>query len=510
MSCAYITKSFVEAFTGIEGPRLPLIVFTVAANIVETKRTLFSWKQADTLKIQNGPKRQPGGCSVKSSWKAPETSSRQAARRGKKRARGRAAQRTYMLRKQAEADRLRQRITSLEDAIEGMSNEFLAFGERVEDASRGPLAPQILCDLKRTTERFLKMARAAEAVASDGDDSGHEASSILSSTKEFLSSEKFSTELTSISEPCLAATLRFPMPLNFGTVFPSSSSSGSVSTLQPGAPRQSPDPSGRFSPRLGYGLSLNSTPQATRLINIWTHYLAAGPNSFAMRLYKDTLTLMFKALTGELSIPGFIPRIGRYRFRYEQTDDFLEQVRSTLTRMSLEEQDPNYQSTGAETMTSNHKFVLFGPSHPVMTQPLRAMIHRDANREIGELDQWLDPWNTQEYLVNRWGLQLTWATVQISDGTLAAVGLGGAPRDPNIGLRNQYPWENLHSVDVRGFFPDMDLPTPPNEEHLILNCQSLAEDLIQGSICFGEGPRFFKDKIDAAVQQFVATLGLAG
>lgn len=413
-----------------------------------------------------------------------------------------------MLRKQAETDRLREKITSLEDAIEGMSNEFMEFGERVVDMSRGSLTPQILCDLKKTTERFLKMACAAEAVASDDDESGKEASSMLSSAKGITSRENPVTEAPSGSESCLVANLGFPMPFQFGTLL-TSSSSASASMIQPEAPHLSPNHSGSFSPRLGYGISLNHIPRATPLVNIWTHYLAAGPSSFAMRLYKDTLTLMLGALTGQISVPGFIPRIGRFRFRHQKTDDFVDQVRNTLAQMSFEENDINLLSTGAQRMSPDDQVVLFGPSHPVMTQPLRAIIHRDANKEIGELDEWLDPWNTQQYLASYWGLQLTWATAQISDQTLAALGLSGAPRDPimllDIGLQDQYPWENLGGVDVSGFFPDMGFP---EQEPVILNCQTLAEDLIQNSICFGEGPRFLKKKIDTSVQRFLATLGL--
>ncbi|KAF8862639.1 hypothetical protein BDZ45DRAFT_738962 [Acephala macrosclerotiorum] len=188
-------------------------------------------------------------------------------------------------------DRLRQRITSLEDGIEGMSNEFMGFGKLVVDASRGSLAPWALCDLKKTTERFLKLACATEAVASDGDENGKEASSILSSAKEITSQEESVTELPSVSESCLAANLGFPMPFQFGTLL-SSSSFTSTSTNQPRAPHPSPDDSG------GFGL--------------------AGPRSFAMRLYKDTLTLMFSALTGETSVPGFIPRIRRFQFRHQK------------------------------------------------------------------------------------------------------------------------------------------------------------------------------------------------
>jgi hypothetical protein len=72
-----------------------------------------------------------------------------------------------MLRKQAEADRLRERISSLEYTIEAMSHEFIEFGDRAAYSSQTEGKVQILEDLKQTTTRFLEFARAAEMAAGD-------------------------------------------------------------------------------------------------------------------------------------------------------------------------------------------------------------------------------------------------------------------------------------------------------------------------------------------------------
>jgi hypothetical protein len=40
----------------------------------------------------------------------------------------------------------------------------------------------------------------------------------------------------------------------------------------------------------------------------------------------------------------------------------------------------------------------------------------------------------------------------------------------------------------------------------ILPAQPLAESLIRKAVCFGEGPRFYKDNIDATAAEFLARM----
>jgi hypothetical protein len=45
------------------------------------------------------------------------------------------------------------------------------------------------------------------------------------------------------------------------------------------------------------------------------------------------------------------------------------------------------------------------------------------------------------------------------------------------------------------------------ESSPVLPAQSLAESLIRKSVCFGEGPRFYKGNIDATAAEFLARVG---
>lgn len=242
--------------------------------------------------------------------------------------------------------------------------------------------------------------------------------------------------------------------------------------------------------------------------------MIAGPNSFAMRLYKETLTLMYRVLNGTLLLPGFIPSIGRFRFKYETTSTFMALASGQLSRMSLADSDSSVEMGGNpnDTPEAESSLVLFGPSHPVMEAPLRGLIHSEVNYEIGSMAEWLDPWNTQQYLLSRWGLRCSYATVSITAERWAAVnaGVGDFSNPPAMlpgggsGFQESYPWDPSSQqldVDVSGFFGDAgQVPRPPD---LVFDSQSLAEKLIQEAVCFGEGPRFFKEHIDAAVRQFL-------
>ncbi|KAL2062208.1 hypothetical protein VTL71DRAFT_6474 [Oculimacula yallundae] len=426
-----------------------------------------------------------------------------------KRAKGRQAQRTYMQRKQVETDKLRKRISSLEDAIEGMSGEFLKFGERslTTSQAQAPGLQKALEDLRSTTERFLSIARVAEAVAGDdGEEDGVFEKKGTGSPS--LKAQKESAERSSlISQSCMSADMGIEMPFRMSTI----SQVPYISPPQFGIPPQIQSSSGRFSPSLGYGLLSGSPLQNAALSSLWTHYIIAGPNSFAMRLYKDTLILMFQVLRGEISIPGFIPSIGRFRFKYETTANFMSLAEGQLSRMTIGDSDVEMGANPNQTPAAASSLVLFGPSHPVMSAPLRAQIHSEVNYEIGSMSEWLDPWNTQQYLQSRWGLQCSYATASVSAERWASVNsevgndFANEPVVLPVGdLPSIRPWDPLSQQAQAGPFGDAALPgQAPMPPDLIFNSQPLAEQLIQEAVCFGEGPRFFKEHIDKAVRNFL-------
>ncbi|KAK0105117.1 hypothetical protein ONS95_004521 [Cadophora gregata] len=467
--------------------------------------------------------------------------------REEKRAKGRLAQRTYMQRKQAENDKLRNRISSLEDAIEEMSDEFLKFGEHVVKSEEVPPGlrrsdmserSETLDHLRDSTKRFLSIARVAEKVAGDdGEDDGEYErvrTGLLGVSAEAGPGPGFpkgvAGEASSSKSPFpMSSNVRNQTPVQMSTIFPQFNS---ASFPHLNMSQQIQPNTGRFSPRLGYGL-LNTSPLRNTLPSLWTHYIISGPSSFALRLYTDTILLMFRALRGEVSIPGFIPSIARFRFKYETPDTFMSLAEGQLSRMSISDSDPSletgakptqkyaaaFQNEASAGVGTDSSVVLFGPSHPVMSAPLRAKIHSAVNYEIGSMSEWLDPWNTQQYLLSRWGLRCSYVTASIPAERWTAVHSPTSknfandtmsPMLPETGLQDVHIWDaqnQQQGVDVGGFFEDVSFqrqaPSPPD---FVFNSQPLAEKLIQEAVCFGEGPRFFKQHIDDAVQQFLGVL----
>jgi hypothetical protein len=72
-----------------------------------------------------------------------------------------------MVRKQAETDRLRKRIASLDKTVESIVTEIIHFGDRRVNSSQPLRGIPQLDDLKQTTRRILDHARTAGSLANE-------------------------------------------------------------------------------------------------------------------------------------------------------------------------------------------------------------------------------------------------------------------------------------------------------------------------------------------------------
>lgn len=383
-----------------------------------------------------------------------------------------------MARKQAETDGFRQRIASLDKIVEAIVNEFIRFGDRLVDSPRvfqETSTSPLLDDLKQTTGKILDHARTAESLANE--EGGGSAS-----RSETLPSMAVSTISMASQSPSWSLPGEFVAPFSI-----------SKNNPLPGLD-SSPIHTGHFSPGLGYGL-LNKTSYVSAAGEILSHYFVAGPNSFAMRLYRDTIILSIRVLTGEISIPGFIPSLMRYRFRYEQSDNFVTGAADFLQQLSLQDSD----NVEAMPDTENESgIILFGPSHPVMTSSLRTTMHQDLVHEVGSVGEWLDPYNTQLHLQNEWGFKLTATTARLSS-TKYQHGEMRGDFEADQFQSSSRSWSNI-SQEASGS------SVAVKNSCAVLPAQPLAESLIWKSVCFGEGPRFYKGNIDATAAEFLARM----
>ena len=175
-------------------------------------------------------------------------------------------------------------------------------------------------------------------------------------------------------------------------------------------------------------------------------------------------------------------------------------------------------------------------------------IVRDVNNDAGSLSDWLDPWNAEQYLTNRWGILVTTTTAHISAQTLRSTVL--APGSgPAMGvLQATGSVEDVFSSsDVTNTLAihswSISLPSGVNDSSsfainepsnhpqynpepgtvparhqledmtqydLVLSSRSLVDKLCFQAVCFGEGPRFSKGNIDDAIQAFLLEAAFSG
>jgi hypothetical protein len=307
--------------------------------------------------------------------------------------------------------------------------------------------------------------------------------------------------------------------------------------------------SGRFNQRLNHPVFGTSSSSP-----IWPHhketdaeaYQISDTNSFAFRLYVDTLALVVQSMRGDVDIPGFIPSILRYRFRYEKANKLMELISSQLQNMKINENntdaffqiaEPPIDSTGRRVM-SEKDYRILG------LEPLILQIARDAKKDAICVTSWLDPWHTQKYLTEKWGMALSATSVSIPQQTLRSVS-----EQPNTPIvippaanrstaavavdESSAAMPTMHAVDTSRsqllpiylqemfqrkqnpssnqstFFGLNNAQKPRhitkwlsglgNSEDLVFSSQSLVQKLCIRGICFAEGPRFHKDHINEAV-----------
>ena len=326
---------------------------------------------------------------------------------------------------------LERRTESLEDVIEALSNEFMAFGNRIVESAQVMNQPDVLVDVKKATERFLDIARSVELARN-----GEEASPSINQTLQVSANEVAGTSSSSPgSLPLSTNGSKHPSAsLETPRLFAANSSDGNLGAFAKttqfnsnndrngldAVTRAHSMATGKFSPRLDYGLFGTWPRQSSPVPAVpWSQYLIAGPNSFAIRLYIDTQDIAWKVLRGGIAISGSVPSVCRYGFRYERPDKFEELIRRQLSLIHSGDYNTN---TVFKQSENDHSIVLFGPADYAMWNHIIPQIVKDANQDYGSVNNdWLDPWDTQQYIIAKWGIRLTSTTATIPSQALRAV-----------------------------------------------------------------------------------------
>ena len=194
----------------------------------------------------------------------------------------------------------------------------------------------------------------------------------------------------------------------------------------------------------------------------------------------------------------------------------MEKLRYQFGKIHIDANNAESLTLNAEERkkdeSGNEGLILFGPSDYEMLDQLLLKVVRDYTQELGgRLDEWLDPWATQQYLSADLGLHFSFEKVRTSEQTLRSLGLPieDVSQAPETELPEIRWWDTLPSQTPTYRQQPINslqsnLATPQNaKKEVEINPQQVARKLTFHAMCFGEGPRYPKSGIDQAVRELV-------
>ena len=341
-------------------------------------------------------------------------------------------------------------MDTLQDVVEGLSETFVGINDALVRGGYVSRDREVATELRDGMERFLALSKVAHREKDDDDDDNDDGEN---DDVEELGEQKIGGHLasalasssTSAPEGCaeLRRVLHQPTPVQQGE-------RGGHRTSQRGS----------FSPRLGYGVwSTSPDPSLpSRAINNVIHYITAGHDSFAARLYWNSLTLSFRSLRGDEDYPiDYAKSMFRYKLRYSTPQQVLTVVGHVLNQMLLGTSDVTFdQSRNWEAFAARRALPDPSDSGAVDTHAVKNAIHRDIIQDGGLVEDYLDTWGVERYLTDRWGVLVDSSTVQ------------------------------------------------PVQRNLVMDVEPLLNRIAGAAVTIGEGPRFPIQEIDMAVQSFLA------
>ena len=339
-------------------------------------------------------------------------------------------------------------MDTLQDVVEGLSETFVGINDALVKGGYVSRDREIATELRDGMERFLALSKVANQEKDDSDDDGeNDDGEELGEQNigEYLA-DTLASSSVSAPEGCaeLRRILRQPPP--------------TIQQVERGGHRTSQR--GSFSPRLGYGVwSTSPDPSLpSRAMNNIIHYITAGHDSFAARLYWNSLTLGFRSLRGDENYPiDYAKSMFRYKLRYSSPQQVLTVIGHVLNQMLLGTSDVTFdESRNWEAFAAWRALPDPNNSGAVDTHAVKNAIHRDVIQEGGLVEDYLDTWGVERYLRDRWGVLVDSSTVR------------------------------------------------PVQRNLALNVEPLLNEIAGAAVTIGEGPRFQIQEIDVAVQSFLA------
>jgi hypothetical protein len=363
---------------------------------------------------------------------------------------------------------LEEKCRDLDSIVEEMGSTFMSFSDNLlKTRSVDPGA------IRTTMEKFLHLSqRAARTVEEENDDPFNEFESPAStpaSSKTLVKPDVNSLMLTSSKAG-------------------NTSGAGGTSTElspyhSPPGPKASPfDISGSFDPFLNYSLWGRPTHSSSADVNSAIPYILAGRDSFASRLYFETVVLATQALRGEAP-REILNSMFRYKLHYSNITKILAAVSGVLNVMLHgTSQDPG--------RSEDATFFQFLQDDD---EAVKAAIVGEVIAEGSSESDYLTSWQVEGYLKSRWSLGVNSNAIRVHPHALP----GAAGASSNT-IPEQWIFNNAPS-----FAPTM-IPGFLSAEQTIYNAHSLVKRLSKSCISIGAGPRWHFTKVDFAVQSFLA------
>lgn len=378
----------------------------------------------------------------------------------------RRAQTAFRLRKEQHVAALEEKCGELGTIIEEMSNTFMQLSDKLLESGAVHAST-----LRPTIERFLQLSQRASHEAGETVDEYSESIGLVHNTTGSSMSveEKDTGPSQAVPTQGSASLGHTQCPTEIATddlqdvpiAIPKASGSGGTSNLNP---------------LLDYRLwGIHKQPSSTDGTSALP-YILAGRDSFASRLYFETIVLAVQALQGARS-RTISNSIFRYKMRHANSKHILAKLTGVLNVMLHgTSQDPN---------RPQKDYLIQGTSED--EQATKVAIMRVIASEGSVESDYLSSWEVERYLQDKWSFNIDSGAVRVH------------PLGPESSS-HFHPRENLHNS--LSYAPTM-IPGLWGHEQTILDVKPLVEALSRVTVSIGEGPRWHFTQIDLMVQSLL-------
>ncbi|KAH6674288.1 hypothetical protein B0J14DRAFT_35952 [Halenospora varia] len=376
------------------------------------------------------------------------------------RARVRRAQTAYRQRKEAHISAVEQRCKNLEKVVEEMTTTFVGFSDKL--VASGTTNENTIQDLKHTLAKFLHLGRSAAKEVSDEDEEMPEGG-IVENSDEGVGKENMCTVAGLLEQE---AFLSNALSLD-EEITNSAGGPAQVSPQQPGAVT--------FNPYLNN--SIWSPIQSATDASI-VPYIVAGRDSFASRLYYETINLAARSLRGEAPW-SFAESMFRFKMQYATRAQLAGVLGGVLNMLLL----------GTNRLQEGYVPQEVVDCEGVVKAAILAQIVAGGETE----QEYLSTWEVEKHLKERWSLAIDSKAVKIQHNGCSSE-------------------KGLVSTVNPGYSPAMFAPNliPGFSQPLqaIFDIQTLIEKIKLMAVTIGEGPRWKRSDVDEATENFLKQNGV--